>query len=98
MEYLTNEDYEIAELNEIPRERAYHRFYHLNWDKERAITELVGLRTGSRGEGRVHGKWTSVAQSNGIHRNTFYGRIKAGMGYKIAATKPPTKRKKKQIS
>lgn len=94
MEYLTEEDYEIAKMNGIPRERAYHRFYHLYWDKERAVTEPVGLRVGARGNGRVHGKWVSVAQSNGIDRNAFYHRIRAGMGYKMAATKPTIKRKK----
>ncbi|MBJ8032039.1 hypothetical protein [Bacillus cereus group sp. N21] len=97
-EYLTEEDYEIAKMNGIPRERAYHRFYHLYWDKERAVTEPVGLRVGTRGNGRVYGKWVSVAQSNGIHRNTFYGRVRAGMGYKMAATKPPGMQNKRQIS
>lgn len=99
MEYLTDEDFEIAKNNGISRKRASQRFYQSFWDRERAITEPVGENHRKKGRGRKYGKWTSVAESNGIEKTTFYDRLKRGWSYKMAATKPPGKQgKKKQTS
>lgn len=91
MEYLTDEDFEIAKSNGISRKRASQRFYQLCWNRERSITEPVGENHRKKGKGRRYGKWKSIAEGNGIAQSTFYCRLKRGWSYQMAATKPPGK-------
>ncbi|MBY0597718.1 hypothetical protein [Bacillus bingmayongensis] len=98
-ERLTEADYEIARRNGIPKKRAWQRVNQLYWDKERAITEPVGKSKYKGGKAKKYGDWPSIAQSNGIHKDTFYYRIKKGMSYQMAATKPPGKQgNRKQVN
>ncbi|PGD26843.1 hypothetical protein COM32_12845 [Bacillus pseudomycoides] len=95
---MTEVDYEIALTNGISRKRALQRVNQLYWDKERAITEPVGKNRYKGGRDKKYGEWVNIAESNGMHRDTFYKRVKKGMSYQMAATKPPGKQGKKKIS
>lgn len=81
-DYLTPEDYEIAEKNGISRKLADSRFYDNNWNKERAITQPKRgpLLT-------MWDQWKEVAEANGICKSTFNSRLEYGWEPEIAATK-----------
>lgn len=83
--FLTPEDYEIAEKNGISRELAYSRFYNNHWEKERAITQP------KRGTTSVWKQWKEVAEANGIRESTFYSRLNVGLEPEEAATKEVAK-------
>ena len=76
--YLTDEDYEIAELNGINPSTLRGRIDR-GWDKQRAITEsTIGKRA----------KWLRVAKVNGIKEGTFNNRVYTyGYTHEEAATK-----------
>lgn len=84
MYYLTEEDFLRAEANGIERRYAYNRYYHQHWDIERALTQPVIKKP----KNTEIAKWRKVAESNGIVRGTFYERVRRGMSYEEAATKP----------
>ena len=80
MEYLTDEDYEIAAKNGICKKTAYSRFYQNGWTKEKTITTPVPKR-------RTYPKeWVDLAKKNGISKNLFIMRIRKGLTYEEAAT------------
>ena len=58
-QYLTPEDYEIAESNGIGYQLAYQRFHEMGWTAERAITQPVNRK------GKLK-KLVEEAHSNGI--------------------------------
>jgi hypothetical protein len=83
MEYLTNEDYEIAEQNGIKRYTAYYRYNYLFWPKEKAIT--------ARPKG-IWNQYANICKANGINQGTFYYRLRElNMSPKDAATMPAVK-------
>lgn len=86
-EYLSPEDYEIAEKNGISRELAYSRFYDNHWDKERAITQP------KRREQGLWKQWQAIAEEHGICQSTFYSRLNVGLEPEEAATKTLGKNK-----
>lgn len=81
--YLTEEDFEIALANGIPRDLAYGRFYYKYWEKQKAITLPPQTVDKERK------KWRELALSNGIARETFNDRLRNGWTYEKAATEPP---------
>lgn len=84
-DYLTPEDYELAEKNGISRDLAYRRFYENCWEKERAITQP------KRGTTSVWKQWREIAEANGIRESTFYSRLNIGLNPEEAATKELSK-------
>jgi hypothetical protein len=81
MEYLTDEDYAIAEKNGINRKMAYHRFYYQNWNKERAITEIHRLKKWSD----LFNQYKEIAI---VSEKTFKSRVLRGWHPQKAATTP----------
>lgn len=83
-EYLSPDDYKIAEANGIPEHRAKVRFYELGWSKHRAITQECKRPKG------LWPKWKDKCAENGISQTTFFNRIKQyGVTPEKAATTPP---------
>ncbi|WP_226085665.1 hypothetical protein [Mesobacillus sp. S13] len=82
MEYLTDEDYEIAEKNGINRRLAYQRFYMQNFSKRRAITQPV-----KKSYPELQ-KFRKIALENGIKHTTFISRIKDGWTPEEACVRP----------
>lgn len=80
MEYLTAEDYEIAERNGICRDYAYQRYYMLGWDREKAInTPVIQYKN----------LWRNYKDISKVSRSVFYKRIREGISPEEAATTPP---------
>ena len=80
MEYLTDEDYEIAAKNGICKNTVNSRFYQSGWTREKSITTPVMPR-------RTYPKeWVNLAKKNGISKNLFIMRIRRGLTYEEAAT------------
>src|SRR5699024_12075072 len=71
--YITPEEYETAERNGISRVLLDKRVRDLLWDKETAINKPP------RKQDYSLSKYADVAEQNGIHRNTFFTRVKSGM-------------------
>lgn len=88
MDYLQDEDYEIAEANGIPKANAYHRFYYSGWDKQRAITEPIHHTK----HGTLWKDHKEQCESLGIKQRAFYRRVERGMTPEEAASLPPIKR------
>jgi hypothetical protein len=84
MEYLTDEDYLIAERNGISHKTAYQRFYLTGWTKERAITQKI--------EPSRWSVYREICETNGISQQTFNDRIRRGKSPEEAATTPVGKR------
>lgn len=81
MDYLTDEDYIIAEKNGISHQRAYDRFYINGWDKQRAITQPLKKVS-------IWEQYRDKCESHGIAKPTFYYRINNGLSPEEAATFP----------
>lgn len=81
MEYLTDEDYEIALSNGISKERAYSRFYKESLTRTEAITKPVQRQVRGRYE-----KWKSICDQNGVSRKLFLNRCHNGWTEERAAT------------
>ena len=80
MEYLTDEDYEIAAKNGICKNTVNSRFYQSGWTREKSITTPVQKR-------RTYPKeWVDLAEKNGISKILFIMRIRKGLTYEEAAT------------
>jgi hypothetical protein len=80
-EYLSPEDFEIAQQNGISEERAKARFYRLGWIKQRAITEPVY---------QPKHMWAKYKDVSVVSQNAFYQRIQKGMTPEAAALTPKT--------
>ena len=90
-QYLTPEDYEIAESNGISERLVYERFYINDWTAERAITEPPGnYHSGNYKE------LLKQAHANGvmITLGGLYQRIYKGMPEEEAVTKPLVRKSK----
>ena len=74
-EYITPEDYAIAEANGIPAHRVAHRIQQNGWSKQRAITTPVNDHLLSP---KVR-HYLEKALENGVHRNTFRNRLNRGI-------------------
>lgn len=79
MQYISPEDYAIAERNGLSKELVYQRVYLYDWDVNTAITMPKRIR-------KDRGDWMKVALSNGIKPNTFYGRLSRGWDIEKAAS------------
>lgn len=90
-EYITPQDYEIADKNGINRKMLNKRVRELGWDIERAITTpKIQRNTGWT-------EWKDVALSNGVNYDCFKNRVKRyGFTQEQAATTP--KMTKKEIA
>ena len=86
--YITPEEYETAERNGISRVLLDKRVRDLLWDKETAINKPP------RKQDYSLSKYADVAEQNGIHRNTFFTRVKSGMPPEKAMMKPLQDKKK----
>ncbi|USK56546.1 hypothetical protein LIS82_08780 [Cytobacillus solani] len=82
MEYLTDQDYELAESRGISRQNAYLRFYQYGWSKRRTINTPVKVYANPWLE------WKSIAESNGISERRFRKRVAAKWTPERAATEP----------
>lgn len=82
MEYLTDQDYEIAEKNGINRKNAWQRFYEYGWDKEKTL--YTPLRKASK----QWKEWVKVAEKNGISEPAFRNRMNYKWTPEEAATFP----------
>lgn len=91
MEYLTEEDYETAERNGIPRKLAYSRYYGCAWDKEKAITVPRRVNQGKRKRNYPESMYVQ-AELNGVSMYTVYSRIRRGWSPEKAATTPTQKK------
>jgi hypothetical protein len=81
MQYITPNDYDIAEKNGLSKQLVYQRVYDYSWDVQDAITIPKRIR-------KNHGNWVKVALENGLSRSSFYGRLAEGMTAEEAATLP----------
>lgn len=89
MEYLTPEDYKVAERNGIRYLVAYKRFYEYGWDKEKTITHPIIKSQGDRVR-KYSDELMQQAKDNGISDNLFYRRInKLGWTPERASIEPP---------
>src|SRR5699024_7204318 len=86
--YITPEEYETAERNGISRVLLDKRVRDLLWDKETAINKPP------RKQDYSLSKYDDVAEQNGIHRNTFFTRVKSGIQPEKAMMKPLQDKKK----
>lgn len=69
-EYITPQDYEIADKNGINRKMLNKRVHELGWDIDRAITTpKIVRRTGWT-------EWKDIALSNGVNYDCFKNRVK----------------------
>jgi hypothetical protein len=82
MEYLTDEDYKIAESNGISKKLAYIRFYR-GWSKQKAITKKVNEK---------QDLWLKYRDVCVVSYATFYLRIQNGMSPELAAKTPAMRR------
>lgn len=80
--YITPEEYSQAAKNGIPKNVLEERIRVYNWTKERALTEPKKDYNGE------HTKWSIIAETNGINKNTFTSRVFNGWEYERAATTP----------
>jgi hypothetical protein len=80
--YLSPEHYEIAESNGIPAKLLYARVYTNSWDIERAISQPVQQRTG------IWKEYQEACKKIGLHKTTFFYRMKKGMSPEEASTEP----------
>lgn len=71
MDYLTDEDFALAEANGIRKALAYDRFYRLGWAKKRATTETP--------KRRIWPDYKEEAEANGVTRHMFFKRIGDGI-------------------
>lgn len=90
MQYLTDEDYAIAEANGIPKKLVDYRYYYsyTKWTIERAITEPVKCTR------QFQSEWDEVkeiATANGITRSLFGNRMRKGESKEQAAGPKMTK-------
>lgn len=81
MEYLTPEDFIVAEQNGISRDRVLDRYYD-GWSKNRAITQPVRTISAERA------KYREIAEQNGISNENFSNRIRRGWTLDEASTIP----------
>ena len=79
---VTDEQYEIARKNGIPRKRVNDRINKSGWDIDRAITTPVKERKNR------YEAWKEICEQNGISRSTFNKRLAAGWTEKRAASTP----------
>lgn len=82
MEYLTPEDFEIAEKNGISRDRVIDRFYSDGWSKRRAITQPVRKISAERA------KYREIAEQHGITNENFSNRVRRGWTLDEASSIP----------
>lgn len=78
---VTDEQAERAAANGVNYRALYERVAKRGWSVEQAINTPVQRR-------RNLSEWISLAEKNGINRNTFYTRIRDGMDPERAATLP----------
>jgi uncharacterized protein YjcR len=83
MEYLTPNDYEIAEQNGISKHNVEQRFYTYGWSKDRAITYPLKIRKDI---------WNQYKDQSVVSVSTFRRRLKDGMSPELAASTPRGKR------
>lgn len=84
MEYLTEEDYQIAEQNGIPKNVVDRRYYYsyTQWTKEDAITKPL------KSPPKYEEEWNDmkeIALVNGITRSHFGVRMRRGKSKEEAA-------------
>lgn len=85
-QYLTDEDYEVAEANGIHRKLLYNRFYMWGWSKERSVSQKPVHHPVMKGYIQ---KWKPVIEQTGITVALFYARVRAkGWDPERAATTP----------
>lgn len=85
-DYLTEQDYKVAQANGISPRNAYQRVHYYQWDTQRAITEPLREYIGTWQE------WKETCAKNGISNPCFNARLKKGMLPEEAATLPVGKR------
>jgi hypothetical protein len=83
MEYLTPNDYHIAEQNGISKHNVEQRFYTYGWPKDRAITYPIKIRKDI---------WNQYKDQSVVSVSTFRRRLKDGMPPELAASTPRGKR------
>ena len=71
MEYLTDDDYNIAEQNGISKVRAYQRFYVKGWSREEAITKPLA--------NSQFKPYKAKCEEIGLNWHTFLRRVRRGM-------------------
>ena len=71
MEYISLEDIKRAEANGISESNLKNRINVMYWDKERAITQPIKKREGSK----LSKELVLKAEANGISRDILYTRI-----------------------
>lgn len=79
--YITPDEYDRAEQNGISAITLERRVRLLAWDKERALTEPPQKKTNIK-------KWADIAKKNGVKYETFRARLRRGMSFEEAATRP----------
>lgn len=85
-QYITPEDYEIAEKNGLNRHLVNQRVYSYGYDIDSAITVPYG---GRHRWGQVLTKEDKeTAEKNGLGVKTVYNRLRSGMSKDDAITKP----------
>lgn len=84
---------EIAENNGICYSTFKHRVNQLDWDVERAATQPLQDRSNQAKKANEASRkypveYIELAKKNGIHYDTFRGRVKKGWSLERAATQP----------
>lgn len=82
--FISDEEYERAALNGIPKRVLDQRIRRYMWDKERAITEKLRRKLFTKEQ-------IAIAKENGIHYQTLVTRIEKCKNWSIeeAITTPP---------
>lgn len=88
MYYLTPDHYKIAEEKGIKPKLLYLRVHERGWTIEKAINTPPRAKK----KDPEYSKWADIAEKNGISRNTFFQRVRAGWTYETAANKKPLPR------
>jgi lambda repressor-like predicted transcriptional regulator len=73
--YLTKEDYATAKANGISHGMLYNRYYRLDYDLDRAVTEPPGSYKRITPNMKEWERWKHVAETNGITRQMFFNRL-----------------------
>lgn len=84
-QFISDEDYAIAEANGINAKTLNTRVFSLYWDIETAITRPVQVQI--KGD-----PWVEKAKEHGIHPNTYRARRRYGWSAEEAATHPLVKK------
>lgn len=82
--FIPDSMYESAATLGISKQNVNNRYFNCGWTLEDALTKPVG----KRGRSKYSPAIIALAEANGVSRDRFYQRVRAGMSEQDAATTP----------